>query len=355
MQKIQQQYPNVSASWKYSGGVFHFYLNFPKSTRNYISIVEKIQHSVDIFSHTTPSTYLQTSLTQENIIIKTKYNNKTFIFITITKTLDDKKLPLLIPNTAKKTPDTLQKQPPETPVLPQYAQIFEKKLKLLANTDASSPILTIIIDDIGYNIERVKEFLDIEYPITYAVIPFAPHGKEVAQLITKKQKPILIHMPMEPISWPRHDPGPQALFTNDATEDIQNKILQGINIVPQAGGMNNHMGSKFINTEKSVHIFFQTLKKKGLFFVDSKTIQSKVAQKLAQQYNIKYYARDVFLDNNRNEYKIMSQLLAAAWIAKKKGTAIALGHPYAATRNVLRVCLPLLVENGFLIKSIYFI
>ncbi len=95
---------------------------------------------------------------------------------------------------------------------------------------------------------------------------------------------------------------------------------------------------------------FIDLKKEGFVFIDSRTTNKTVVPKVAKAYHRPYISRDVFLDNVQEPKAIIKQLKEAIDIAKKRGYAIAIGHPHPATLKALNEAKPLL--KG--VKAIYF-
>ncbi|MFQ6615399.1 MAG: divergent polysaccharide deacetylase family protein [Fidelibacterota bacterium] len=58
--------------------------------------------------------------------------------------------------------------------------------------------ICMIIDDFGYNLnEVVKSFLDLSFPLTFAVLPGHPYSAEVATLAHEAGYEVIVHMPME--------------------------------------------------------------------------------------------------------------------------------------------------------------
>jgi polysaccharide deacetylase 2 family uncharacterized protein YibQ len=58
-------------------------------------------------------------------------------------------------------------------------------------------------------------------------------------------------------------------------------------------------------------------------------------------------ARDVFLDDVISPDAIRAQLLETERVAKRKGYAVAIGHPHAATMETLEQWLPEAESQGF--------
>ena len=73
-----------------------------------------------------------------------------------------------------------------------------------------------------------------------------------------------------------------------------------------------------------------------MFFLDSMTTSRSVGRSVSREYGVPFVARDVFLDNERNYNYIMGQFRETERVARKKGYAIAIGHPYPQTLQALR-------------------
>lgn len=82
-------------------------------------------------------------------------------------------------------------------------------------------------------------------------------------------------------------------------------------------------------------MLYTALKKEGFIFVDSRTIASTKVPKIAKKFGDVYMARDTFIDNVHNVQTIHKQLRKAVEIAKKRGHAVAIGHPHDITMKAL--------------------
>jgi len=197
--------------------------------------------------------------------------------------------------------------------------------------------LAIIIDDLGESIHYAQSLARLDFPITFSVLPYNTRTKEVCSLAKRLQIELMLHLPMEPNGYPdRANPGPGALFVHLGPVQIKSTFIDDLQQVHGAVGINNHMGSRFTSDKESMGVLFDEIKKKGLFFVDSLTTSKSVAKILAREKNIPYLQRHVFLDNVQEEKAILFQLQKAENVALRKGTAIAIGHPYAQTLKALQ-------------------
>ena len=69
----------------------------------------------------------------------------------------------------------------------------------------------------------------------------------------------------------------------------------------------------------------------NISFIDSRTTAQTKAPMVLKNFGLNYVARDVFLDHRMDKKYIKGQIEKAIKIAKKHGSAIAIGHPHANT------------------------
>jgi uncharacterized protein len=210
---------------------------------------------------------------------------------------------------------------------------------------ASLREIAIIVDDIGYNLSPVKELLKINADLTFAVLPFQAHTREAAEMFHKAKREVLLHLPMEPVSYPREKPGEGALFTDMNDEELVLQLRKNIADVPYISGVNNHMGSKFMTDEKKLILIFNELKKKKLFFVDSRTSPDTKAYAAAKKTGIQIAGRKIFIDNKHDYSKIYHILIN---VAKDGDVApeIIIGHPHPETIRAIKDATKVLRDKG---------
>lgn len=228
--------------------------------------------------------------------------------------------------------------------------VFNKNIHL----ERKAGKIAIIIDDFGYYDNKTTEkFLNFEYPITLSIIPGQKHSIEMAEQAKKNEKPFMIHLPMEAIEEKVED-GEFTIMTNLPDSVIADRVQKAVGILPGAVGINNHMGSKATADARVMEVIFKQLKSNGKFFVDSKTTSESVVSHIAAKFNVKSAVNDGFLERKKDEGEVYIQrkLAAIAKIAKRRGKAIVIGHPYSETIKVLSKEIPNLEKKGFQIVPI---
>ncbi|MFH2130862.1 MAG: divergent polysaccharide deacetylase family protein [bacterium] len=212
--------------------------------------------------------------------------------------------------------------------------------------------LAIVIDDLGYQMDVFNHLITLEYEITYSVLPQQAFSRETAEIATQAGRQVILHLPMQPRDWPKFDPGWGALLLQDSTDEVNAKMALNLSTVPFVTGVNNHMGSAYTQYAEGLDTVMQVLNEKGLFFLDSKTAPGNTAKQAALNHSVPYLSRDIFLDNDKDETLIQKQLQKAVRLAKHRGRAIAIGHPYAITYTVLAESLPQLKAQGVVVIKV---
>ena len=195
--------------------------------------------------------------------------------------------------------------------------------------------IALIIDDIGHSVSRVRAFLSLKIPMTFSILPQLRHSKDLAEEITGKGLEVMLHQPMEPYSNEIH-PGPGAVYISYGNRKIEETIAENLSQIPQATGVNNHMGSKFTSCSTKVVQALKIIKKKNLFFVDSLTSRHSQAYKIARRLNMRTAPRNIFLDHTPDIRAVRRQLMHLKQHALKHGAAIGIGHPHLSTLTALR-------------------
>lgn len=208
--------------------------------------------------------------------------------------------------------------------------------------------LSIVIDDFGYRPHNENQVLNMPTAISVAVLPNAPYAREMATKAHNQGREVLIHLPMAPLS--KQPLERDTLHPDMSSEEIARIIRQSVNNVPYAVGMNNHMGSAMTSSLPGMQKVMQSLSAYHLYFLDSMTIGSSQASRAAAGTGVKVIKRKVFLDDSQNEADIRQQFNRAVQIARRSGSAIAIGHPHPSTIKVLQQMLPTLAPDIVLVR-----
>ncbi len=208
------------------------------------------------------------------------------------------------------------------------------------------PRVAIVIDDVGYDGRLAKQFLQIDGALSFSVLPRSTYSKSISRRVHAAGRDLLLHLPMEPRGYPEVNPGVGALLTEMTEVEIVQTLRKNLDSLANVKGVNNHMGSKFCESEQKLIPVMKELKRRGLFFLDSRTTTGTRAYTVAKKFNIPAAERNVFLDNIQSPQAIRGQLKRLIQLARLKGGSIGIAHPHEATLEVLRVEVPKLAAKG---------
>lgn len=212
----------------------------------------------------------------------------------------------------------------------------KRKIKL----SARKPRLAIIIDDVSTK-KQVKRINDLHMRLTKSYLP-PSHDRPNTPKLAKMEKFYMVHLPMEAQSYSAEEPS--TLRVNDSKEAVLSRIEEIKKFFPNVHYINNHTGSKFTSDEHAMNRLIYALSKNHINFIDSRTTAQTKAPIVMKNFGFKYVSRDVFLDHEMDKDYVKGQIKEAIAVAKRHGTAIAIGHPHPNTMQALLESKDLLKE-----------
>jgi polysaccharide deacetylase 2 family uncharacterized protein YibQ len=198
-----------------------------------------------------------------------------------------------------------------------------------------SPAIALIIDDLGNRPDADRAALELPGPPAYAILPFTPQSAALAARARRNGAEVLLHLPMEADAR-NHLLGPGALLASMTRAEFTRALHAALREVPYIIGVNNHMGSRLTRDgERMGWLMAELAAAGGLLFIDSRTTPRSAAGIAARRAHVPYAARDVFLDNRRDEDYVDHQFDLLVAHAVRNGEAIGIAHPHAVTLAVL--------------------
>ena len=193
------------------------------------------------------------------------------------------------------------------------------------------PRVGIIVADLGISNAQTEDAIRRLPPsVTFAISPYAPRAAQVAERLRAKGAETLIGLPLEPTGYPLNDPGNRALLTGrSAPENLANlewvlsRFPGYVGTIGVVGGMR---GERFASMEQSYLALQESLRNRGLLFVDARPGVAGPARAWGRSV-------DVILDEPATRTEIERRLGELETIAKARGSALGLAH--AATPVVV--------------------
>lgn len=239
-----------------------------------------------------------------------------------------------------------------------------KKPQNISQASHTTPKLAIVIDDFGsYDESGISTLLQAKVPLTCAVLPNTDNTQKHLNLLKDTPFEIILHMPMQShVTLPEDWYGPVYIKNTDTPQIATKKLQDCLKTFPQVKGFNIHIGSGVSQNKTLMTAIYNFANQNNLYFLDSRTIETKATEDACKETNSIYLGRDVFLeaDKNRSYNGVKFRLQQAVDIAKEKGYAIAIGHVGAEggenTAKAILSALPDIEKHGVQIvplSSIY--
>lgn len=215
-----------------------------------------------------------------------------------------------------------------------------------SDLEKNAPKVAIILDDIGNKpISQLKPVLDLDYPITFAVLPYLAHTKSTAMALHQDRYEVILHMPMQPSTG--DNPGKGAILSIQNESEIRANVRAAMQDVPFIVGVNNHMGSRITVNRDLMRPVLEEVRNKGYFFIDSRTAPNTVAYRMAMDMDMRTAKRHVFIDAESTYEFAKKQMNEIRKVARRDGVAVAIGHPYPGTLKALAEEMPKMDQEGF--------
>ena len=256
---------------------------------------------------------------------------------TVTKK-DTKEEPAPKKQTEKQTDKQTPKKEPEKKKTASFG--FEK-----ARNQAQ---LCFVFDDGGQNLDHLKAFLDLPFPITVAVLPQIAHSIETADLVRKSGNELILHQPMQSVN-EKINPGPGAITPDMTDEQICAQLFVNLTQIGPVAGMNNHEGSGITADAQKMEVILKLASDEGIYFLDSRTNVETQVPYVAGELGYSWYERNIFLDNEKTRANALAELKKGLAIANKNGSVIMIGHIWSADflPQLLKEAYPELKEKGY--------
>ena len=206
-------------------------------------------------------------------------------------------------------------------------------------------LASIIIDDLGNNLEFGNMAIALPGAVTLAFLPHTVFAADLADRAHRAGKEVMLHLPLQSVRHHSHTPGTLKLHMTHY--EFVSQLKADIDSVPHVKGLNNHMGSLLTQHPGHMNWLMAALAKEGdLYFIDSRTTKKSVASRFAKLHQVPHLDRDIFLDPDERPETIRREFSRFIARVNRTGYAIAIAHPYPHTIQFIQQHLDTLEEQG---------
>ena len=219
--------------------------------------------------------------------------------------------------------------------------------------------ICFVIDDGGQNVENVRRYAELPFPLTIAVLPKLPKTRECADAVIRGGKELILHQPMQAhdySSGKTPDPGPGAILPEMDYETVSETVRGNLSEIGKGvKGMNNHEGSLITESHLMMDAVLSVAEDEEVYFLDSRTTSVSAVQEASRSRGMKYIARFApFLDNVIDRNSMLSELKKGLAVANRDGYAVIIGHvdkSVGILPDLLSEVGPELVKKGYVLTT----
>ena len=158
------------------------------------------------------------------------------------------------------------------------------------------PAMVIIIDDLGNARQIGEQVVALPGPVTLSILPHTPFAQHLAQLGHKRGKEVMLHVPMSNHSNVPLGSGALTLELNEA--DFKLKLQRNLASIPFVQGVQQpHPAAHLLKLANPCIGLCRSHKHNSCFLLISRTTANSIATVKAQELQVPYLERDIFLDN----------------------------------------------------------
>lgn len=192
-------------------------------------------------------------------------------------------------------------------------------------SDTRAPSVAIVVDDVGFDATKLPQWLAIDAPISFAVVPYCVLSAGLSDQLYDAGYLIMMHIPTENMP-PSTYSGKGQLSCGMDSSTVFQTLDADLATVPNVSGINNHQGGQGCADLQLMTYECEWAMSKGFYVVDSNsTYDSKVAQ-AAVPLGLGHKLNEVFIDHQNDPDYIRSAMRKLADLATKNGYAIGICH-----------------------------
>ncbi|WP_366655521.1 divergent polysaccharide deacetylase family protein [Fodinicurvata sp. EGI_FJ10296] len=209
-----------------------------------------------------------------------------------------------------------------------------------------NPAIALVVIDLGQSSAATESAIQrLPGAVTLAFTPYANTLSRWLPQAVAAGHEVLMMVPMEPVSYPRDDPGPQTLLTSLTAETNLSRLDWALGRGEGYIGVVNNMGSRMTASRDSITPILDEIQDRGLMFLDSRTARNSVVGAVAGEIGLPVAVNDRFIDRVAARNEIDAQLAELESVARQRGYAVGIAGSYPVTFERIAAWLPTLEDK----------
>ena len=173
--------------------------------------------------------------------------------------------------------------------------------------------VALVLYGFGDDVKEARELFEKPLPFAVAIVPGSPSTAELLAAAHRGQREVLVHLPLEPLNYPRINPGPGTLLVTMSPSQIAGRVKKWLEQSAPAIAVSNHMGSLATQDMQVMTSVYKEVRRANLPFIHVQPAPGSVCKTLASDLGIAYGEPDELLDPdvNANRARALDQRWSA--------------------------------------------
>lgn len=214
------------------------------------------------------------------------------------------------------------------------------------NTLETRPKVAVVVTNLGIHDARTEQALGLPGAVSLA---FAPYSRKLDDWIAAARDgghEVLLTLPMEPVDFPKSDPGPYALMSTFGSDQNTERLEWVLSRATGYIGLVAYQGSGFVANPETIRPVLTSIRDRGLLYLDGRQTAASSAPQIARMLGMPGGQTDIVIDATPSRAAIMTALKRAEALARANGSVIVLARPYPVSLDRLRIWLRELGDQG---------
>jgi polysaccharide deacetylase 2 family uncharacterized protein YibQ len=156
--------------------------------------------------------------------------------------------------------------------------------------------IAVVVFALGDQPAAADSFFRVAAPFGVALAPGLRTSREIFRAAHARGREVVLHLPLEPINYPRLNPGPGTLLVTMKPARIAGSLRRFLDDAAPVAAVANHMGSLATQDMTLMRAVFHELKRGELPFVHVSPAAGAVCKALAGDMGIPYVEPDMVID-----------------------------------------------------------
>lgn len=215
------------------------------------------------------------------------------------------------------------------------------------------PRIAVVIVDMG--LSRVATDAALRRMPPNVTLVFDAQGDDARDWLQRARHDgheTVLSIPMEPIDYPRSDPGPNTLLTSLPNSDNLTRFFVALKSGTGYVGVTSLTGSRFATDAAKLQPVMEEVRSRGLLILDTRTNAHSLVRDMADKMGIPYAVTARSIDENPAPYAIDAALAEIEQRARTEGAVVVIASPLPSTLDRLEVWIQKIAQRGVVLAPL---